>query len=225
MKLCLEKYCTLTLFPSRQGIARSLYGSNVLVVGAGGITTALLSQLEPFQPHVTVLRRRADPLDPKDVPAKLKDQIRVGTLADLDNHIGKADVVVLTCALTADTHGCIGKLQLQKMQKHAVIVNVARGEVIRTADLVEALEQGTIGGAGLDVTDPEPLPDNHPLWSLSTSHPALDLPREKGGQRANVIIVSSISIASVAPHSDAPTFRLSLDSPCRKHHGDTSAPL
>lgn len=174
----------------RKGIAKSLYGSNILIVGAGGITTALLSQLEPFRPAVTVLRRQAVPLDSDVVPAGMKDSLQVSTLSDLDEHLGQADVVVLTCALTPETEGCMGKEQFAKMQKHAVIVNVARGEVVRTDDLVQALSSGTIGGAGIDVTDPEPLPDKHPLWDLATQHPSLDTPTEKGGKRANLIIVS-----------------------------------
>lgn len=179
-----------TSWGAKQGIAKSLYGSHVVVVGAGGITTALLAQLEPFRPTITVLRRRAEPLDERSVPPGLRDRIIVATLAELNSHLGAADVVVMTCALTPETHGCMGKAQFDKMQRHAVVVNVARGEVIRTDDLAKALEDGTIGGAGLDVTDPEPLPDGHPLWSLRTSHPSLDMAETKGGGRANLLIVS-----------------------------------
>ncbi len=74
--------------------------------------------------------------------------------------------MVLALALTPETVGLIGAEELGLMEPHAWIVNVARGQHIVTDDLVEALRQGVIGGAGLDVTDPEPLPDGHPLWSL-----------------------------------------------------------
>jgi phosphoglycerate dehydrogenase-like enzyme len=65
-----------------------------------------------------------------------------------------------------DTVGLIGRAELEVMEEHAWLVNVARGGHIVTDDLVAALRAGTIGGAGLDVTDPEPLPEGHPLWSL-----------------------------------------------------------
>jgi phosphoglycerate dehydrogenase-like enzyme len=77
-----------------------------------------------------------------------------------------ADVVVLALALTPETVGIISRSELEAMQDHAWIINVARGGHIVTDDLVWALENNIIGGAALDVTDPEPLPPSHPLWSL-----------------------------------------------------------
>jgi phosphoglycerate dehydrogenase-like enzyme len=75
-------------------------------------------------------------------------------------------VVVLALALTPETDGLFGRDEFGMMEDHAWIVNVARGRHIITDHLVEALQEGTIGGAALDVTDPEPLPDGHVLWSL-----------------------------------------------------------
>jgi phosphoglycerate dehydrogenase-like enzyme len=72
----------------------------------------------------------------------------------------------LALSLTADTQGLIGRPELEVMEPHAWIVNVARGGHIVTEDLVWALENNIIGGAALDVTDPEPLPPSHSLWSL-----------------------------------------------------------
>jgi len=77
-----------------------------------------------------------------------------------------ADLVVLALALTEETDGLIGLGELELMEQHAWLVNVARGRHVVTDDLVEALRVGIIGGAGLDVTDPEPLPPEHPLWSM-----------------------------------------------------------
>ncbi len=74
---------------------------------------------------------------------------------------------MLALALTPRTVGVIGTEELRLMEEHAWLVNVARGRHVRTADLVVALREGWIGGAGLDVTDPEPLPDGHPLWDLA----------------------------------------------------------
>ena len=69
-------------------------------------------------------------------------------------------------ALTPETEGIIAADELALMERHAWLVNVARGGHVVTDDLVTALRGGVIGGAGLDVTDPEPLPDDHPLWAL-----------------------------------------------------------
>jgi phosphoglycerate dehydrogenase-like enzyme len=85
---------------------------------------------------------------------------------ELDAAIEGCDLVVLALALTPDTRGLIDARRLRLMGPQAWLVNVARGGHIVTDDLVAALRDGTIAGAGLDVTDPEPLPDGHPLWDL-----------------------------------------------------------
>lgn len=168
----------------------SLFNTNIIILGAGGITLSLLALLEPFRPNVTILRRKAEPLKDESIPPNLRGQVHVSTLAELDKHLTNANIIFVACALTPETKCCLAKSQFEKMQKHSIIVNVARGEVINVEDLTEALKQGQIGGAGLDVTDPEPLPDSHPLWSLTTRHKSVDVEEEKGGKRANLIIVS-----------------------------------
>ena len=77
-----------------------------------------------------------------------------------------ADIVVLALALTPETEGIISSTELSLMERHAWLINVARGAHVVTDDLVVALRSGVIGGAGLDVTEPEPLPAGHPLWAL-----------------------------------------------------------
>jgi phosphoglycerate dehydrogenase-like enzyme len=77
-----------------------------------------------------------------------------------------ADVVILSCPLTAETRGLIGEKQLAVMKRSAYLINVARGGLVQTDSLVEALKTGQLAGAGLDVVDPEPIPDGHPLWTL-----------------------------------------------------------
>lgn len=135
----------------------NLLGARVTILGGGGITESLLRLLQPFGCHITVVRRSAEHLDGADVVVE----------ADKYAHtLPGADLVVLALALTPETEGIIGAEELALMDSHAWLVNVARGRHIVTADLVEALRNGVIGGAGLDVTDPEPLPDDHPLWSL-----------------------------------------------------------
>ena len=76
------------------------------------------------------------------------------------------DLLVLALALTPETSGIIAENELALLPTHAWVINVARGGHIVTSDLVDALQNGSIGGAALDVTDPEPLPDGHALWSL-----------------------------------------------------------
>jgi phosphoglycerate dehydrogenase-like enzyme len=135
----------------------SLFGQPVTVVGAGGIATVLLRLLEPFGAPVTVVRQHAEPV------AGAKRTVSTGALAEA---LAGARAVVLAVALTPQTRGLIGRAELAAMEPGAWLVNVARGGVVDTPALVDALQHGQIGGAALDVTDPEPLPDGHPLWDL-----------------------------------------------------------
>ena len=136
---------------------QSLYGMNVVVVGAGGIAVELLRLLEPFRVTVTVVRKS---------PGELPGADRTVTSDRLDEVLPDADVVVLAAASTDGTRHLLGAERLAAMKPSSVIVNIARGPLIDTDALVAALSDGTIAGAALDVTDPEPLPDGHPLWSL-----------------------------------------------------------
>ncbi len=147
--------------------ATTLYDARVVILGGGGIAAALLGLLSPFRVRATVVRR-----DPAPVPGA---QRTVG-LDRLDEVLPDAAVVVLALALTAETDRVIGARQLAAMDGEAWLVNVARGRHVDTDALVAALDSGSIGGAALDVTDPEPLPDAHPLWRqprcLLTPHTA-----------------------------------------------------
>jgi phosphoglycerate dehydrogenase-like enzyme len=124
--------------------AVSLYESKVLIVGNGGIAEELTRLLEPFGCPV----------------------VRLGSseIGRLNQELGEADFVVLACALTESTRRLIGREQLNLMKRTAYLVNIARGAVVDTAALVDALNDEIIAGAALDVTDPEPLPDGHALW-------------------------------------------------------------
>lgn len=145
----LGTYARATGWTPPQG--QNLLGADVLIVGGGGIAASLCRLLEPFEARVRVIRRTQPP-----------------TLADLDDLLPTADLVVLALPLTPATDGLFDRQRLGRMKPTAWLVNVARGRHIVTDDLVAALSSGTIGGAGLDVTDPEPLPEGHPLWSLPT---------------------------------------------------------
>lgn len=135
----------------------SLFRREVTIIGAGGITTSLVSLLEPFGCTVNVLRRQDQPFPGADF---------TGTIIDMPEVLPRTEVLFLTLALTPDTRGVIDAAALDLLPSTAWIVNVARGGHIVTDDLVAALDNGSIAGAALDVTDPEPLPDGHPLWSM-----------------------------------------------------------
>jgi phosphoglycerate dehydrogenase-like enzyme len=137
---------------------RNLLGAAVTIVGGGGITESLVRLLTPFKCKITVVRRTVEDIDGVDTV--------VGQENLVDALVG-ADVVFLALSLTPETIGLIGKPELEVMEPHAWIINVARGGHIVTDDLVWALENNVIGGAALDVTAPEPLPEDHPLWALS----------------------------------------------------------
>lgn len=135
----------------------SLFGQPVTVVGAGGIAIVLLRLLEPFGTPVTIVRRQAEP-----VPGA----VRTLSTDRLTEALVGARAVMLTVALTPQTRGLISQAELAAMEPDAWLVNVARGGVVDTEALTAALQKGQIGGAALDVTDPEPLPAGHPLWDL-----------------------------------------------------------
>jgi phosphoglycerate dehydrogenase-like enzyme len=137
--------------------AATLFDQPVTVVGGGGLATVLLRLLEPFRSPVTIVRHR-----PKPLPGAART---VGT-ERLAEALAGARAVVLMLALTPGTRKLIGRAELAAMERDAWLVNVARGGVVDTGALVDALRSGQIGGAALDVTDPEPLPTGHPLWDL-----------------------------------------------------------
>jgi phosphoglycerate dehydrogenase-like enzyme len=136
---------------------RNLLGASVTIVGGGGITESLIRLLAPFNCDITVVRRTVEHIDGADT---------VVGQENLVDALAGADIVFLALSLTRETIGLIGKSELEVMEPHAWIINVARGGHIVTDDLVWALQNNIIGGAALDVTDPEPLPENHPLWTL-----------------------------------------------------------
>jgi phosphoglycerate dehydrogenase-like enzyme len=133
----------------------SLYDRPVTILGGGGITASLLGLLAPLRVTATVVRQH-----PQPVPGAART---VGQ-ADLLEALAGAQVVFLALALTPSTEHIIGPAELAAMRPDAWLVNVARGGQVDTDALVAALDAGAIGGAALDVTEPEPLPDGHPLW-------------------------------------------------------------
>jgi phosphoglycerate dehydrogenase-like enzyme len=137
--------------------ATTLFDQPVTVVGAGGVARTLLLLLAPFRVRVTVVRRRSE---------ALAGASRTVSPDGLLEACAGSRAVVLAAALTPGTRRLIGPAELAAMGPDCWLVNVARGELIDTEALVAALRSRRLGGAGLDVTDPEPLPPGHPLWEL-----------------------------------------------------------
>ncbi|MEV4801583.1 D-isomer specific 2-hydroxyacid dehydrogenase family protein [Nonomuraea sp. NPDC049421] len=136
--------------------SRMLAGSTVAIVGAGGIGRALTRLLEPFGCRVVAVSDRGE------VPGA--DAIL--PRARYREALPGADHVVVAAPATPETRGMFGTREFELMEKDAWLVNVARGGLVVTGELVEALRADVIGGAALDVTDPEPLPAGHPLWTM-----------------------------------------------------------
>ena len=142
----------------REGLWRhefrpALADSRVLVIGAGNIGRAIVRRLAPFEVHVDRVGRTAR----SDELGAIHD------MSALEELLPQADIVSLIVPLTAETEGLVDADFLARMKPGALLVNTARGKVVDTDALLAALQSGHIRAA-LDVTDPEPLPEGHPLW-------------------------------------------------------------
>jgi phosphoglycerate dehydrogenase-like enzyme len=135
----------------------TLNDATVAVVGFGNIGREIARRLRGFGAHVVAVTRsgRSDLL--ADESARV---------ADLNAIFACCDAVVLAVPLTAETRHLLGAEALAALPPHAIVINIARGGVVDHAALHDALAAGRLGGAGLDVTDPEPLPPDSPLWTL-----------------------------------------------------------
>ncbi|MFM5953875.1 MAG: D-2-hydroxyacid dehydrogenase [Novosphingobium sp.] len=140
---------------------RELFGSKALILGYGAIGQEVEKRLAGFEVAVSKVRRSPGPglLGPDEWRARL----------------GEFDWIVIAVPATPETEGLIGPAELAAMKADAVLVNVARGSVIDQDALTRALDGGTIGGALLDVTTPEPLPEDHPLWALDNAQITMHL--------------------------------------------------
>lgn len=133
-----------------------LRGRTALVIGLGGIGTQVAQRAAGFGMRVLAL-------DPKDIPIH-RDVEHVGQPDELDVLLPEADVVFSCVPRTAESERMLGPEQFSLMKEGAYLINVSRGAIVDTEALLAALESGRLAGAGLDVTDPEPLPADHPLW-------------------------------------------------------------
>lgn len=158
-------------------------GKTLGLVGFGGVGQHLARMGHAFNMDVIALRRKAVGDEP--------DYVTVWGNERFDDLLAKADVVVVSVPDTPDTRGMFDREAFAKMKKSAFLVTVGRGNTVDTDALVEALENGEIAGAGLDVVDPEPLPDEHPLWQMRnviiTPHIAGNAPERAGRNRALIL--------------------------------------
>lgn len=136
---------------------RMLAGTTAVVIGTGGIGRALVPLLQPLGVRIIGVNRSGAPLAGADRTVSVDRLVEV---------VGEAEWVVVAAASTPETHHMIDAAILAATRPSAWIVNVARGELVDTDALVTAIEVRAIGGAALDVTDPEPLPEGHPLWDM-----------------------------------------------------------
>jgi len=156
------------------GAHGELTDSTVTIVGLGAIGTAVAERLDGFGAHTVSVRYTPEKGGPTD-------EVIGFDPADLHDAFARTDYLVLACPLTDTTRGLIGPEEFETLAPESVLVNVARGGVVNTNALVAELKREGIRGAALDVTKPEPLPDDHDLWTLEncivTPHNAGHTPR------------------------------------------------
>jgi glyoxylate reductase len=155
-------------------LGAEFYGQTLGIIGPGRIGQAVAKRASGFDMKI----RYYGPHQKPDFEATGAEYRTVDQLAQ------ECDFIVLTCPLNDGTRGIIGINQFKQMKKSAIVVNIARGPCVVAADLATALKEGLIGGAALDVTDPEPIPVDHPLVSIP-----------------NCLIVSHIASATVTTRS------------------------
>lgn len=136
---------------------QELYGSTVAVVGLGAIGETTLDRLDAFEMETIGVRYSPEKGGPAD---------EIYGYDEIHEAVVGADYVVLACPLTETTQGLVDKELLRTMPPDSVLVNIARGPVVETDALLDSLRSNQLGGAVLDVTDPEPLPEDHPLWGM-----------------------------------------------------------
>ncbi|GAB7091593.1 D-2-hydroxyacid dehydrogenase [Halorubrum luteum] len=134
-------------------------GSTVTVIGLGSIGQHVVERLEGFDVETIGVRYTPSKGGPTDEVVGFDEDA-------IHDAFARSDYVVVACPLNDLTSGLIGEAELATLPPHAVVVNAARGGIVDTDALVSALQSSGIRGAALDVTDPEPLPADHPLWDL-----------------------------------------------------------
>lgn len=177
------------------GSARSIYGSTALSVGLGDIGGEFAKRFKALGGH-TIGVRRSDKNKPDFV-----DELYL--MDELDDVLPRADVVALSLPETPQTVGLFNRERFARMKPGAVLINVGRGTAVDADALCEALNSGHLGGAAVDVTNPEPLPPEHPLWTAK-----------------NMLITPHISGGFNLPETFERILAICADNLKRYHHGE-----
>ncbi len=178
-----------------EGTVSSIYGARILVVGMGDIGSEFAKKVHAMGASVVGVTRTQKECQP------FVDKMI--TLNQIEEEIGQADVVVSSLPGSSSTYQIFNKGMFDKMKKGSFFVNVGRGNAVNSMDLVDALENEHLAGAALDVTDPEPLPEDHPLWKAK-----------------NVVITPHVSGFFHLPETFERVVRISVDNLRRFEAGE-----
>lgn len=157
----------------------TLAGRRVLLIGAGGVAREIAKLLRPFGVRLDAVGRHPRGGDP--------DFGTVHTLDELDGLLGAADVVILAVPLNNGTRGLLSRERIARLRPDAWLINVGRGPLVDEPALVDALLEGRIAAAGLDVFAEEPLAADHPLWSLPQVVVSPHMSADRVGWREEVV--------------------------------------
>ena len=189
LTMCLTLHKQMAIYRDRQrehrwvdeGRQETPTGKNLLILGAGDIGTCTAKRFRPFGCHIVGLCRTA-----REIPEFFDEIV---TFEHLDKALAEADIVVGALPSTPETRKLLNSRRLALLKPSAVLINVGRGDLIDTDALTAALSEGKLYGAALDVTDPEPLPPEHPLWDLPN---AVITPHITGGTFGHSTITENI---------------------------------
>ncbi len=156
-------------------VVRDFYGSTIGIIGLGDIGTEVTKRAKAWGANVLAVKRNVS-----DIPQNVD---KLYSLEDIDEVLEQSDYVILSLPETAKTKGIMTEARLRKMKPHAFLVNIGRGALVDQDVLIKALKEKWIGGAGLDVTTPEPLPEDSPLWKLSN---VIITPHTSGSSPTNI---------------------------------------
>ena len=158
-----------------EGAMKTLLGATVLVLGAGHIGSEFAQMCRGLGAHTVGLKRT--------VRGEVPGFDQVGTMEELEGWLPQADVVAMALPHTPETAGLMNGQQLERMKDDAILINAGRGSVLDQQALAKVMKQGKLWGAALDVTDPEPLPQDSPLWDIPN---LLITPHVAGGMRLEI---------------------------------------
>ena len=158
-----------------EGAMKTLLGATVLVLGAGHIGSEFAQMCRGLGAHTVGLKRT--------VRGEVPGFDQVGTMEELEGWLPQADVVAMALPHTPETAGLMNGQRLERMKDDAILINAGRGSVLDQQALAKVMNQGKLWGAALDVTDPEPLPQDSPLWDIPN---LLITPHVAGGMRLEI---------------------------------------